>query len=72
MLRYFEDHGEVKQALSIIKKRSGNHERSIREMKVGPGGIEVGPPLTHMQGVLGGVPTIRVAEAAIHSPRSNP
>jgi len=71
MLRYFEDHGAVKQALSIIKKRSGNHERSIREIKVGRGGIEVGPPLTHMQGVLGGVPTIRSAEAANHSPQAN-
>lgn len=56
LLRYFESHGAIKQALSIIKKRSGDHERTIREMKVGMGGIELGPPLTHLQGVLTGVP----------------
>ena len=56
MLRYFESHGTIKQALSVIKKRSGNHERTIREMKVGKSGIEVGPPLTNLQGVLTGVP----------------
>src|SRR6185369_8891443 len=39
MLRYFEACGEVKQALSVIKKRSGNHERTIREIKVGKNGI---------------------------------
>ena len=57
MLRYFEARGEVKQALSVIKKRSGNHERTIREMKVGKNGIEVGPPLTSLQGVLTGTPS---------------
>lgn len=57
MLRYFEAHGEVKQALSVIKKRSGNHERTIREMKVGKKGIEVGKPLTNLQGVLTGTPS---------------
>jgi circadian clock protein KaiC len=56
MLRYFEARGEVKQALSVIKKRSGNHERTIREMKVGKNGLEVGPPLTNLQGVLTGTP----------------
>ena len=71
MLRYFEDRGAVKQALSIIKKRSGNHERSIREIKMGRGGIEVGPPLTHMQGVLGGVPTIQGSDGTNHPPRGN-
>ncbi|HEV2692591.1 MAG TPA: ATPase domain-containing protein [Verrucomicrobiae bacterium] len=57
MLRYFEARGEVKQALSVIKKRSGNHERTIREIKVSKQGMEVGPPLTQMQGVLTGTPT---------------
>jgi circadian clock protein KaiC len=56
LLRFFEFRGEVKQALSIFKKRSGNHERTIREMKVGAGGIQVGEPLTGLQGVLTGVP----------------
>jgi circadian clock protein KaiC len=57
LLRYFEARGAVKQALSVIKKRSGNHERTIREIKVGKKGIEVGKPLADMQGVLTGVPS---------------
>jgi len=57
LLRYFEAMGEVKQALSIIKKRSGNHERAIREIKVSKTGIEVGEPLANMQGVLTGTPS---------------
>ena len=57
LLRYYEELGSVKQAISVIKKRSGNHERTIRPIKIGVGGIEVGPPLTGMQGVLTGVPT---------------
>lgn len=56
--RFYEDRGEVKQALSIIKKRSGNHERTIREMKVSPSGIVLGEPLRELQGVLTGVPTL--------------
>jgi len=56
-LRYFEARGEVKQALSVIKKRSGHHERTIREIKMGKNGIEVGKPLTGMQGVLTGTPS---------------
>jgi circadian clock protein KaiC len=59
LLRYFESLGRVKQALSIIKKRSGAHERTIREMTIRKGGIEVGKPLANMQGVLTGVPTIK-------------
>lgn len=56
-LRYFEADGEVKQALAVIKKRSGRHERTIREMKIGKGGIEVGPPLTALHGILTGTPS---------------
>lgn len=56
LLRYFEAYGQVKQAVSVIKKRSGNHERSIREMRITSDGIVVGQPLKNMQGVLTGVP----------------
>ena len=59
LLRYFEARGAVKQAISVMKKRSGNHERTIREMTVGKGGIQVGKPLTHLQGVLTGMPIFR-------------
>ena len=55
--RFFEARGEVKQALSVIKKRSGNHERTIREMWMGKDGIQVGKPLRELQGVLTGVPS---------------
>jgi circadian clock protein KaiC len=56
LLRYFEVSGEVRQAVSVVKKRSGNHERTIRECRVGRGGLHVGPPLHEFQGVLTGVP----------------
>jgi circadian clock protein KaiC len=57
LLRFYEARGEVKQALSVIKKRSGNHERTIREIRVSRDGISVGEPLRDLQGVLTGVPT---------------
>jgi circadian clock protein KaiC len=56
LLRYFEVHGAVRQAISVVKKRTGNHERSIRECRVGRGGLHVGAPLSEFQGVLTGVP----------------
>ena len=56
LLRYFEVLGSVRQALSVVKKRSGDHERTIRECRVGRGGLWVGEPLTEFQGVLTGVP----------------
>ncbi len=62
--RYYESRGEVKKALSVIKKRSGNHERTIREMRIGKNGISLGEPLRDLQGVLTGVPNFVNAEAA--------
>jgi circadian clock protein KaiC len=56
LMRYFEVSGAVRQAVSVVKKRSGNHERTIREFRVAKGGLHVGPPLTEFQGVLTGVP----------------
>jgi circadian clock protein KaiC len=56
MLRYFEYAGEVRRALSVVKKRSGNHEHTIREFKLTPQGIEVGPPLKNFSGVFSGTP----------------
>ncbi len=57
LMRYFEARGEVKQAISIIKKRNGDHERTIREISVGIQGIVLGEPLRDLQGVLSGVPS---------------
>ena len=56
LLRYFEAGGRVRQALSVLKKRSGAHERTIRELDIGHGGLRVGPPLHDFHGVLTGVP----------------
>jgi circadian clock protein KaiC len=56
--RFYEQRGEVKKALSVIKKRSGGHERSIREMWVDHKGLSVGEPLRNLQGVLTGVPSL--------------
>jgi circadian clock protein KaiC len=56
MLRYFEAQGTVRQAISIVKNRSRDHERSIREFEVGKKGIRIGAPLTKFQGVLTGNP----------------
>src|ERR1700761_827291 len=56
LFRYFEYAGEIRQALSVVKKRSGPHERAIRELVFGNGGIIVGEPLRDFKGVLTGVP----------------
>jgi circadian clock protein KaiC len=57
ILRYFEAAGQIRQAISMMKKRSGSHERSIRELRLGPKTIHVGPPLSDFQGILSGSPT---------------
>jgi circadian clock protein KaiC len=57
MLRYFEFGGEVRRALSVVKKRSGHHEHKIREFRLTPNGIALGPPLTKFHGVFSGTPT---------------
>lgn len=56
LLRYFESKGEVRQAISIVKKRGGVHERTIREFGMNDGAISVGEPLRQFRGVLTGVP----------------
>jgi circadian clock protein KaiC len=56
LLRYFESKGEVRQAISVVKKRGGVHERTIREFAMTDGCIKVGDPLRHFRGVLTGVP----------------
>jgi circadian clock protein KaiC len=56
MLRYFEVDGTVRRALSVVKKRSGNHEHTIREYRLTKGGIQVGPPLKGFRGIFTGTP----------------
>lgn len=57
MLRYFEYAGTVRRALSVVKKRSGRHEHTIREFKLSAAGISVGPPLKDFTGVFSGTPS---------------
>lgn len=56
LLRYFEHGGAVRKAISVVKKRTGPHEHTIRELLIQPGRVSVGPPLTEFRGVLAGVP----------------
>jgi circadian clock protein KaiC len=56
LLRYFEARGEIRQAISVIKRRSGEHERTIREFRLQAGGIRLGEPLRQFRGILTGTP----------------
>jgi circadian clock protein KaiC len=57
LLRYFEALGVVRRAVSVIKKRTGAHEATIREYRIDNRGLTIGEPLDGFQGVLRGVPT---------------
>lgn len=65
MLRYFESAGAVHRAISVLKKRTGVHENTIRELEITPQGIRVGAPLIKFRGVLTGVPTYSGAQDAV-------
>ena len=56
LLRYFEASGNVRRAVSVIKKRTGTHEPTIREYRIDGRGLTIGAPLVEFQGVLRGVP----------------
>ncbi|RYE91022.1 MAG: circadian clock protein KaiC, partial [Myxococcales bacterium] len=56
LFRYFESQGEVHQALSVFKKRTGAHERTIRQLTIDASGIAIGEPLRHFRGIMTGVP----------------
>jgi circadian clock protein KaiC len=70
LLRYFEAGGCVRQAISVIKRRGGRHERSIREMWMDASGLKVGEPLAKFQGVLTGVPSYLGSTSALAGARS--
>jgi circadian clock protein KaiC len=58
VVRYFEVEGAVRKAISVMKKRTGAHELTIRELVVAPGGVRLGEPLSRFRGVLTGAPII--------------
>jgi circadian clock protein KaiC len=62
LMRYFETRGEVRQAISVMKKRGGHHERSIRDFALGADGIRIGQPLRDFRGILTGVPVNEAAD----------
>ncbi len=57
LLRYYEYRGEVRKTISVVKKRSGAHERTLRSFSLDESGIAIGEPLRGLRGVLTGVPT---------------
>ncbi len=66
LFRYFERAGEIRQAISVVKKRSGAHERTIRELFMQDGKVFVGKPLAEFEGVLTGVPKLISAAEAVN------
>lgn len=67
LLRYFEAFGRVRRAVSVLKKRAGAHEETIREYRITNGGFEVGEPLTEFQGILRGVPSFAGRQGTLMS-----
>ncbi len=63
LLRYFETAGRLRRAISVVKKRSGMHETTLREFRLGGDGFWVGDPLDNFHGVLTGVPTLLLPDA---------
>jgi circadian clock protein KaiC len=70
LLRFFESQGRIRRAVSVIKKRTGAHEDSIRELRIDSGGLRVGDPLTNFRGVLSGVPIYEGERAALLKDRT--
>ena len=64
LLRYFEAFGQVRRALSVVKKRFGLHEKAIREFRIDSKGIAIGEPLEGFQGILTGVPALATSDRA--------
>jgi circadian clock protein KaiC len=60
LLRYFENSGEIRKAISVVKKRSGAHEKAIRPLTISSEGLTVGPPLTEFRGVMSGTPMLEI------------
>jgi circadian clock protein KaiC len=56
VMRYFEVAASVRRAISVLKKRSGAHEGTIRELRFSSGGIQIGQPLAEFKGILSGLP----------------
>jgi circadian clock protein KaiC len=72
LLRFFESEGQVRKAISVVKKRSGPHEETIREYRLGaPYGIRIGQPLSKFRGVLTGAPVFEGGTGTLFEGTSN-
>jgi circadian clock protein KaiC len=69
LFRYFEAEAEIRQAISILKKRTGKHERTIRQLVIQEDGIKVGEPLKGFFGIMTGVPEYHGSTAMVKAPR---
>jgi circadian clock protein KaiC len=69
LLRFFEARGAVRKAISVVKKRVGTHQDTIREFRLSDQGLQVGEPLTDFQGVMSGIPTYLGSQPMIKSAR---
>lgn len=65
LLRFFEAFGEMRQAISVVKKRASAHEKTLREFRITAGGLEIGDPLREFQGIFTGVPQYVGKEARL-------
>lgn len=65
LFRYFESGGSIRQAISVVKKRSSSHERTIREFRMQDGRIIVGEPLSEFRGILAGTPVFHGESSAL-------
>jgi circadian clock protein KaiC len=65
LFRFFEARGRVLKAVSVVKSRSSAHEQTIREFRLGAGGVQVGEALTDFEGVLSGITSYRGSHALL-------
>jgi len=68
LLRFFESAGAMRQAISVVNERCTAQERTLREMKIGPKGMQIGEVLEDFQGVLTGVPRYRGKDERLLGP----
>jgi len=71
LLRFFEAGGRIRRALSVMKKRTGPHEETIREFRIGSNGLRVGPALEQFHGVLTGVPAFSGPTSTLMEPKAD-
>jgi circadian clock protein KaiC len=70
LFRYFEAGGEIQQALSVLKKRNGDHERTLRQLRILNEGVNVGEPLRAFRGIMTGVPEYEEGKPIVRSSRA--